>query len=227
MSVIPLFRDASALEQAAAFENRIERMRAARRVAGRRSPADLFPRTPIERHDPADVAKRLTGRTLPPMDLSCFHGRLAPLEHSDLHVIYFYPGAPCSPDAGEDNALADALQHKGFRDLANAWRGVWITGISTQSKQGQLQSAWANGIGDYHALAHDGELRVACALPLPTYPHDGQRCYQRLALIAWDNLIVKVFFPTHAQRSAQQVLTWMRLEYGLDGGHTYNPRSIA
>jgi len=56
----------------------------------------------------------------------------------------------------------------------------------------------------------DPELRLGAALGLPTFEIEGLTLYKRLALIAEDARIVKVFYPVFPpDRNASDVVEWL------------------
>ena len=59
-------------------------------------------------------------------------------------------------------------------------------------------------------IVSDAGLELARALRLPTFEVDGLTLYNRLALVAEQGLIVKVFYPVFPpDRNAAEVLAWM------------------
>jgi peroxiredoxin len=57
----------------------------------------------------------------------------------------------------------------------------------------------------------DPELQLGAALRLPTFEAGGEELYKRLALVAEQGTIAKVFYPVFPpDRNAAEVLTWLR-----------------
>ena len=55
------------------------------------------------------------------------------------------------------------------------------------------------------------ELRLAEALRLPTFEFEGRQLYKRLALVAEEGRIAKVFYPVFPpDENAADVLAWLR-----------------
>ena len=60
-------------------------------------------------------------------------------------------------------------------------------------------------------VVSDERLELAGALDLPTFEVEGLTLYKRLALVAEDGRIVKVFYPVFPpDRNAEDVLAWLR-----------------
>ena len=56
----------------------------------------------------------------------------------------------------------------------------------------------------------DPELRLRDAIGLPTFEIAGMTLYKRLALVARDGRIAKVFYPVFPpDRNADEVLAWI------------------
>jgi peroxiredoxin len=124
-------------------------------------------------------------------------------------VLYLYPGGSSSPDGGNDSLLADAAQHRAFRDLLPelANRRFVVHGLSSETPQTQLASAVAQSLT--HGLLSDPQLLLTGAMGLPTITVAGAQYYRRLTIVVQHGRISHVFFPVvNVQRSADQVLTW-------------------
>ena len=68
-----------------------------------------------------------------------------------------------------------------------------VVGLSAQTLEEQREAAGRLDLP--HAVAADPELRLAEALRLPTFEFEGRQLYKRLALVAEEGRIVKVFYP--------------------------------
>jgi peroxiredoxin len=88
-----------------------------------------------------------------------------------------------------------------------------VVGVSAQPVEDQREAVERLDLP--HAVAADPELRLADALGLPTFEFEGQTLYKRLALVAEDGRIVKVFYPVFPpDENAAQVAAWLRARLG-------------
>jgi peroxiredoxin len=164
------------------------------------------------------AAIHLTGTAIPDVRLPSSRGpvRLAVLARSRL-VLYVYPrtGRPDRPaPAGWDEipgALGCTAQSCGFRDHAAEiaeFRGG-VAGLSSQPLDEQIEFATRSKMP--FPIISDERRLLARRLGLPTFELTGARYYRRLALIAEEGKIVKVFYPVLApERSAVDIVEWLR-----------------
>ena len=95
-----------------------------------------------------------------------------------------------------------------FRDHA-AELGVPVAGLSAQPLEDQLEFAERNHM-PFPVIA-DPELRMRDALLLPTFETSGLTLYKRLALVAREGRIEKVFYPVFPpDRNASDVVAWLQ-----------------
>lgn len=175
-------------------------------------PADL----PVPEDDGA--ADHLGGLLIPPLGLETTAGDLnLATAAAGLLVLYIYPrtGRPgIEPPTGWDEtpgARGCTPQSCGFRDHGPELRalGATVLGLSAQTIDDQREAAERLGLP--HAVAADPELRLAEALRLPTFEFDGRRLYKRLALVAGEGRVVKVFYPVFPpDENAAEVVAWLR-----------------
>jgi peroxiredoxin len=171
---------------------------------------------PVPKDDGA--ADHLEGKLVPPLFLETTDGELnLAAAARELLVLYVYPrtGRPgIEPPAGWDEtpgARGCTPQSCGFRDHGAELRelGATVIGLSAQTIDEQREAVERLGLP--HAVAADPELRAADALGLPTFEFDGDRLYKRLALVAEQGRIVKVFYPVFPpDENAAEVLAWLR-----------------
>jgi peroxiredoxin len=169
---------------------------------------------------PADdgACDHLVGAPIPELVLESSEGAidLYKLARRRL-VLYVYP-ATGRPDrampAGWDEipgARGCTPQSCGFRDHAAelAALGARVAGLSTQPLEEQIEFAERNGMP--FPVVADPDLQLSAALGLPTFEVEGKRLYKRLALVAEDGEVVKVFYPVFPpDRNAEEVLAWLR-----------------
>jgi peroxiredoxin len=170
---------------------------------------------PVPEDDGA--ADHLPGQAVPalvlessagPVDLAALCVRLG--------VLYVYPrsgrpGEPLLPGWNEiPGARGCTPQSCGFRDHAAELRalGAEVAGLSAQSMADQLEFAERNAMP--FPVISDPTLRLRDALGLPTFTVAGLELYKRLALVARDGLIEKVFYPVFPpDRNAADVVAWL------------------
>ncbi|HEY7708098.1 MAG TPA: peroxiredoxin [Gaiellaceae bacterium] len=175
---------------------------------------------PVPEDDGA--ADHLEGRLVPPLFLETTHGELnLAAAAADLLVLYVYPrtGRPGvePPQAWDETPGARGCtpQSCGYRDRGEELRtlGATVVGLSAQPLDDQREAAERLNLP--HAVAADPELRLADALHLPTFEFEGRRLYKRLALVAEDGRIVKVFYPVFPpDENAAEVAAWLRARLG-------------
>jgi peroxiredoxin len=165
-----------------------------------------------ERAEGERLEQRLVGRTLPSgLPLTASHKHIESFASRSL-VVYLYPGASDSHDGGSDSLMADAAQHRAFRDREAELIALHfsVVGLTSQSQDAQIESALTNRIS--HTLLSDPRLLLADELELPTVTLAGVRLYRRLTIIARHGRIGKVFFPVvSAHRNADQALAWIKV----------------
>jgi peroxiredoxin len=163
-------------------------------------------------------ADHLPGLEVPRLSLESTDGELDfAREAEGLLVLYVYPrtGRPgTEPPAGWDEtpgARGCTPQSCGYRDHGAELRalGARVVGLSAQTLADQREAVERLGLP--HPVVADPELRLAAALDLPTFEFDGRRLYKRLALVAEQGRIVKVFYPVYPpDENAAEVVAWLR-----------------
>jgi peroxiredoxin len=173
-------------------------------------PADL----PVPENDGA--AAHLTGLTLPDLELESSEGVV---NVRDLDVLYVYPrtGRPgiAMPRGWDETPGARGCtpQSCGFRDAHGELRslGKKVAGLSTQPLADQVEFAERNAMP--FPVVADPERLLGEALDLPTFEVEGDTLYRRLALVAENGRIVKVFYPVFPpDENARDVLAWLRAQ---------------
>ena len=171
---------------------------------------------PLDLPVPVDdgAADHLTGLELPDLELESSQG---PVVIRDLDVLYVYPrtglpGVPSLPGWDEiPGARGCTPQSCGFRDAHGELRalGKRVAGLSTQPLTDQAEFAERNGM-PFPVIA-DPDLGLGAALRLPTFELEGHVLYKRLALVAEEGRIAKVFYPVFPpDENAADVLDWLR-----------------
>ena len=171
---------------------------------------------PVDLPVPVDdgAADHLTGLGLPDLELESSQG---PVNVRELDVLYVYPrtglpGVPSLPGWDEiPGARGCTPQSCGFRDAHGELRalGKRVGGLSAQPLEDQLEFAERNGM-PFPVIA-DARLELGAALGLPTFELEGIVLYKRLALVAEDGRIAKVFYPVFPpDENAADVLDWLR-----------------
>jgi peroxiredoxin len=179
-------------------------------------PYVLPPNLPVPEDDGA--ADHLRGARIPSLLLDSSAG---PLDLADLAAerlaLYVYPragrpGRPSLPGWDEiPGARGCTPQSCAFRDHETELRelGARVAGLSAQILEDQVEFAERNHI-TYPVIA-DPQLLLRQALALPTFEVAGQTLYKRLALVAEQGEIVKVFYPVFPpDRNAADVVAWLR-----------------
>ncbi|MDX6396945.1 MAG: hypothetical protein QOJ43_353 [Gaiellaceae bacterium] len=173
---------------------------------------------PVDLPVPADdgAAAHLTGLPLPDLELESSEGTVNVHDHD---VIYVYPrtGRPGVPSLPGWDATPGARgctpQSCGFRDAHGELQalGKRVAGLSTQPLADQVEFAARNAM-PFPVIA-DPERRLGAALGLPTFAVAGETLYGRLALVAENGRIVKVFYPVFPpDENAADVLAWLRAQ---------------
>jgi peroxiredoxin len=167
---------------------------------------------PVPEDDGA--ADHLEGMKLPALELPSSRGTV---DLRQFEVLYVYPrtGRPGRAMLrgwdGIPGARGCTPQSCGFRDRASELEalGARVAGLSAQSLDEQVEFASRNGIS--YPVISDEQLRLHELLRLPTFEVEGLTLYKRLALVAEDGRIVKVFYPVFPpDRNADDVLAWVR-----------------
>lgn len=159
------------------------------------------------------AADHLTGLDLPDLELE---SSLGTVNVRDVDVLYVYPrtgrpGVPMLPGWDETpGARGCTPQSCGFRDAHAELRalGRRVAGLSAQSLDDQLEFAERNHM-PFPVIA-DPQRKLGAALGLPTFDIEGLTLYKRLALVAENARIVKVFYPVFPpDANAGDVLRWL------------------
>ena len=167
---------------------------------------------PVPEDDGA--ADHLTGVELPQLELESSQG---PVNVHELDVLYVYPrtgkpGVTSLPGWDETpGARGCTPQSCGFRDAHGELRelGKRVAGLSAQPLDEQLEFADRNEM-PFPVIADPGH-ELGAALGLPTFEIEGHVLYKRLALVAEDGRIAKVFYPVFPpDENAADVLAWLR-----------------
>ena len=167
---------------------------------------------PVPEDDGA--ADHLPGAEVPSLTLDSSRG---PVDVSAVTVVYVYPrtGKPGVPSLPGWDAFPGARgctpQSCAFRDHAAelAELGATVAGLSSQSLEDQLEFAERNHM-PYPVIA-DPALRLRDAMRLPTFEIAGHTLYKRLAWIAREGRIERVFYPVFPpDRNAADVVDWLR-----------------
>ncbi len=165
------------------------------------------------------AAGHLPGAALPDLVLPATDGMSVNLSRlSGRTVIFAYPmtgtpGAPL-PDGWDliPGARGCTPHACSFRDLhADLLAGgaSRVFGLSTQTTARQHEAAERLHLP--FPLLSDAEGLLAAALNLPVMEVDHRLMLKRLALVADDSVIVKVFYPVFPpDRNAADVLTWLK-----------------
>lgn len=145
----------------------------------------------------------LPGRSIPSVALPATTGQAIDLSRvAGRAVVFAYPrtGRPGRPPlVPEWNSIPGARgctpQTCGFRDHHDAFAGLGIQvyGLSTQPTD--YQQEMSSRLGLRFPVLSDAELRLTEALGLPTFTVAGETLLARLAWIARDGVIERVFYP--------------------------------
>ena len=175
-------------------------------------PQDL----PVPQDDGA--CDHLRGMKLPAVTLQSTGGRRIDLSAlKGTTVVYIYPrtGRPDQDLLPGWNAIPGARgctpQSCAFRDHYQELKGAGashVFGLSTQDTAYQREAAERLHLP--FELLSDEKLAFAQALKLPTFDVAGMRLIKRMALIARDATIEKVFYPVFPpDRNASDVIAWL------------------
>jgi peroxiredoxin/GNAT superfamily N-acetyltransferase len=132
-------------------------------------------------------------------------------------VVYVYPRT-LAPGASVDaawNAIPGArgcsTEACAFRDAAPALAaaGARVVGLSSQSTAEQAEAAKRLHLP--FPLLSDPSLRLARAIGLPTFEHEGKAYLRPITLVLDDGKITHVFYPVFPpDRHPADVLAWLR-----------------
>jgi peroxiredoxin/RimJ/RimL family protein N-acetyltransferase len=164
------------------------------------------------------AARDLPGVALPDGILSSSVGgglRLSSMQGRT--VVYVYPRT-----AGANEAIAESwnaipgargctAEACAFRDHAAdvASAGARLVGLSTQTTDEQIEAAKRLHLP--FPLLSDPTLRLARAIGLPTFDHEGKTYLRRLTLIIDAGKITHVFHPVFPpDRHPEEVVSWLR-----------------
>jgi peroxiredoxin len=156
------------------------------------------------------AADHLAGAKLPDLVLPSSQGAV---NVRDFGVLYVYPrsgrpGQPLLPGWNEiPGARGCTPQSCGFRDRYADF-GLRVAGLSAQSLADQVEFAERNKMP--FPVISDEWLDLARDPGLPTFEVEGLTLYKRLALVAEEGTIVKVFYPVFPpDKNAEEVLAWL------------------
>ncbi|HZE97530.1 MAG TPA: peroxiredoxin [Planctomycetota bacterium] len=172
---------------------------------------------PVPQDDGA--CDHLMGMTLPALALPSTAGREVGLVEASqgTTVFFFYPrtGRPGVEIPESWNAIPGArgcTPHScGYRDRFDDFRQrrIAVYGVSSQEPEYQRELVQRTTL-PYEILS-DAQFRLTDALRLPTFVFEGVRLITRLAFVARQGKIVKVFYPVFPpDRNAEVVLKWLR-----------------
>jgi peroxiredoxin len=160
------------------------------------------------------AADHLTGSAVPDLVLPSSRGAV---NLRDFEVLYVYPR---SARPGRDllpgwddipGARGCTPQSCAFRDhsVELAALGARVAGLSAQTLDDQIEFAQRNRMP--FPVISDEWLELARDPGLPTFEVEGLTLYKRLALVAEQGRIVKVFYPVFPpDRNAQDVVNWLK-----------------
>ena len=160
------------------------------------------------------AAEHLTGSAVPDLVLPSSCGAV---NLRDFEVLYVYPrsgrpGRDLLPGWDDiPGARGCTPQSCAFRDHSAelAALGARVGGLSAQSLDDQIEFAQRNRMP--FPVISDEWLELARDPGLPTFEVEGLTLYKRLALIAEQGRVVKVFYPVFPpDRNAADVLAWLR-----------------
>jgi peroxiredoxin len=160
------------------------------------------------------AADHLTGSAVPDLVLPSSRGAV---NLRDFEVLYVYPrsgrpGRDLLPGWDDiPGARGCTPQSCAFRDHSAelAALGARVAGLSAQTLDDQIEFAQRNQMP--FPVISDEWLELARDPGLPTFEVEGLTLYKRLALIAEQGRIVKVFYPVFPpDRNAQDVVDWLK-----------------
>ena len=160
------------------------------------------------------AADHLTGSAVPDLVLPSSRGAV---NLRDFEVLYVYPrsgrpGRDLLPGWDDiPGARGCTPQSCAFRDHSAelAALGARVAGLSAQTLDDQIEFAERNRMP--FPVISDEWLELARDPGLPTFEVEDLTLYKRLALIAEQGRIVKVFYPVFPpDRNAQDVVDWLK-----------------
>lgn len=180
-----------------------------------------FTKLPDDLPVPTDdgACNHLPGKDLPGLSLRSTAGRQVRLDQASQQrtVFFFYPrtGRPGETIPASWDAIPGArgcTPHScGYRDSFDEFRkrGVAVYGVSSQDTEYQRELVRRTNL-PYEILS-DEQFRLTDALRLPTFVFEGVRLIKRLAFVANQGRIEKVFYPVFPpDQNAEVVLKWLR-----------------
>jgi len=164
------------------------------------------------------AAAHLTGTKLPSIALAATTGGAVDLSaQRGRTVVFAYPRtgkpgeAPLTPDWDMIPGARGCTPHTcGFRDLYGELQalGCAVYGLSTQDTD--YQREMADRLHVPFPVLSDARLELTRALRLPTFTVASQVLLKRLAWVAEDGRISKVFYPVFPpDKNAEEVLSWL------------------
>ena len=177
----------------------------------------LPPGLPVPTDDGA--AAHLTGLKLPAIALAATAGGTVDLSaQRGRTVVFAYPrtgepGKPLfTPDWDSIPGARGCTPHTcAFRDLHGEFQalGCALFGLSTQTTA--YQREMTDRLHVPFPVLSDAKLELTRALRLPTFVAAGEVLIKRLAWVADDGRITKVFYPVFPpDKNAEEVLGWLR-----------------
>jgi len=165
------------------------------------------------------AAAHLTGMRLPSIALPATTGGRVDLStQRGRTVVFAYPrtGQPGQPLPVPDwdmipGARGCTPQTCAFRDLYTEFQalGCAVYGLSTQETA--YQREMTERLHAPFSVLSDARLELTRALRLPTFTVAGEVLLKRLAWVAEDARITKVFYPVFPpDKNAEEVLNWVR-----------------
>lgn len=133
-------------------------------------------------------------------------------------VMFFYPSATGKPDMPPEwdlipGARGCTAQTCAYRDRYREFGDLGVTVWGVSAQRPLEQRAFADRMGIPYELLSDSDFELTEALGLPTFDFQGRRFIKRLALIARQSRISKVFYPVFPpDRNAEVVLAYLRRE---------------
>lgn len=172
---------------------------------------------PVPKDDGA--AAHLAGMKLPSLALPATTGGVVDLSaQPGRTVVFVYPRtgvpgeAPLTPDWDSIPGARGCTPHTcGFRDLHAEFQalGCAVYGLSTQATA--YQREMAERLHVPFPVLSDAGLKLANALRLPTFMAGDEVLLKRLAWVADEGRITKVFYPVFPpDKNAEEVLGWLR-----------------